>query len=72
MISRGWVSASFLTHRSRATIDIVDLVSFREVALWIIGLLLLISLFGHLEHLICKTLESVVVPGLVLSVTPPS
>jgi hypothetical protein len=41
--------------------------SFTEVALWFFELLLLISLFGLLEHLICETLESVAVPGLVLS-----
>jgi hypothetical protein len=41
--------------------------SFGEVALWFFGLLLLIGLFGRLEHLICETLKSVVVPGLVLS-----
>jgi hypothetical protein len=38
-----------------------------EVALWIFGLLLLIGLLGCLEHLICETMESVTVPGLVLS-----
>jgi predicted benzoate:H+ symporter BenE len=27
----------------------------------------LVGLFGHLEDLICKSLESVAVPGLVLS-----
>jgi hypothetical protein len=42
-------------------------VSLREISLWIFRLLLLIGLFGHLENLICETLESVVVPGLVLS-----
>jgi hypothetical protein len=41
--------------------------SFREVTLWIIKLLLLIGLFGHLEHHICETLESVTVSGFVLS-----
>jgi hypothetical protein len=41
--------------------------SFGEVALGIIRLLLLISRLGHLENLICKTLESIAVSGLVLS-----
>jgi hypothetical protein len=41
--------------------------SLREVALGILGLLLLIGRLGHLENLICKTLKSVVVSGLVLS-----
>jgi hypothetical protein len=41
--------------------------SFREVALGFLGLFLLISPLGCLEHLICKTLESVAVPDLVLS-----
>jgi hypothetical protein len=41
--------------------------SFGEVTLCIFGLLLLISLFGRLEHLIFETLESVVVSNLVLS-----
>jgi hypothetical protein len=41
--------------------------SFREAAIGFFGLFLLISPFGHLEHLICKTLESVVVLGLMLS-----
>jgi hypothetical protein len=41
--------------------------SFGEVALGFFGLFLLISQFGHLEHLICETLESVIVPSLVLS-----
>jgi hypothetical protein len=41
--------------------------SFGEDALWFFGLLLLIGLFGCLEHLICETLESVIVLGLVLS-----
>jgi hypothetical protein len=39
----------------------------REVALGILGLLLMIGRFGRLENLICKTLESVTVLGLVLS-----
>jgi hypothetical protein len=41
--------------------------SFGEVALGPFGLFLLIGLFGCLEHLICETLESVTVSGLVLS-----
>jgi hypothetical protein len=41
--------------------------SFGEVTLWIFEHCLLIGLFGRLEHLICETLESVAVPGLVLS-----
>jgi hypothetical protein len=41
--------------------------SFVEVALGFFGLFLLISPFGRLEHLICETLESVVVSSLVLS-----
>jgi hypothetical protein len=41
--------------------------SFREVTLWFYGLLLLIALFGRLEHLICETQESIAVLGLVLS-----
>jgi hypothetical protein len=41
--------------------------SFGKVAHWFFGLLLLIDLFSHLKHLICKTLESITVPGLVLS-----
>jgi hypothetical protein len=41
--------------------------TFREVTLWLIGLFLLIALFGHLEHLICETLELVTILGLVLS-----
>jgi hypothetical protein len=42
-------------------------VSFREVALGIFKLILSIGLFAHLEHLICKTLGSVIVSGFVLS-----
>jgi hypothetical protein len=42
-------------------------VSFREVTLGFFRLFLLIVPFGRLEHLIYETLESVVVPGLVLS-----
>jgi predicted benzoate:H+ symporter BenE len=41
-------------------------VGLGEVALGIHGLFLLIGRFGRLENLICKTLESVIVPGLVL------
>jgi hypothetical protein len=53
---------------SRPTVDVVDLLmSFGEVALRFLMLLLLIGLFGRLEHLIYETLESVVVPSLVLS-----
>jgi hypothetical protein len=40
-------------------------VSFREVALGFFKLFLLIAPFGRLEHLICKILESIAVPGLV-------
>jgi hypothetical protein len=51
-----------------STIDVVDpLLSIGEVALWLFRLLILIGLFGHLEHLICETLELVTVPVLVLS-----
>jgi hypothetical protein len=54
--------------RVRATKNIVDpLVSLGEVSLGILGLLLLIGRLGHLENLICKTLGSVIVSGLVLS-----
>jgi hypothetical protein len=42
-------------------------VCLREVTLGILGLLLTISQFGHLENFICKTFESVIVLGLVLS-----
>jgi hypothetical protein len=53
---------------SWATIDAVDLLmTFGEVTIWFFGLFLLIGPFGHLEHLICETLESIVVLGLVLS-----
>jgi hypothetical protein len=41
--------------------------SFEEVALGLFGLSLLIGHFGRLVHLICETLESVAVLGLVLS-----
>jgi hypothetical protein len=41
--------------------------SLGEVTLGILGLLLLIDRLGNLENLICKTLESVAVSGLVLS-----
>jgi hypothetical protein len=54
--------------RIRATKNVVDLLmSLREVALGILRLLLFISRLGRLENLICKTLESVTVSGLVLS-----
>jgi hypothetical protein len=54
--------------RVRATKNIVDLlVGLGEVALGILRLLLLIGRLGRLKNLICKTLESVVVSGLVLS-----
>jgi hypothetical protein len=47
------------------TIDAVDLLMhFGEVTLGFFKLFLLI---GRLEHLICETLESITVPGLVLS-----
>jgi hypothetical protein len=42
-------------------------VSFREVALGFFRLFLLIDPFGHLEHHICKTLKSIIVSGLLLS-----
>jgi hypothetical protein len=42
-------------------------VSFGEVTLGILRLLLLIDYPGHLENLICQTMELVVVSGLVLS-----
>jgi hypothetical protein len=49
-------------------VDVIHLLmSFGEVALGILRLFLLIGAFCCLENLICKTLESVVVPGLVLS-----
>jgi hypothetical protein len=41
--------------------------SLGKVALGILRLFLLISPSGHLENLICETLESVTVLGLVLS-----
>jgi hypothetical protein len=41
--------------------------SFGEVALGFFMLFLLIDPLVHLEQLICETLESVIVPGLVLS-----
>jgi hypothetical protein len=46
---------------------VVLIMSFREVTLELLGLLLLIDRLGRLENLICKTLESVTVSGLVLS-----
>jgi hypothetical protein len=42
-------------------------VSFGEVALTFFRLFLLIGPFGHLEYIICETLESVIVSGLELS-----
>jgi hypothetical protein len=42
-------------------------VSFGEVALRFFGLFLLITPLGHLEYFIYKTLESVTVLSLVLS-----
>jgi hypothetical protein len=67
MISRA-VSFCFRALDLRATIDLVDLhVSLGEIFLWIFGLLFLISLFGRLEDLISKALQSVAVPSLVLS-----
>jgi hypothetical protein len=54
--------------RVEATKNIVDLlVGLGEVALGILGLLLMIGQFGYLENLIYKTLELVAVLGLVLS-----
>jgi hypothetical protein len=54
--------------RVGATKNIVDLfMSFEEVALELLGLLLLIDQLSRLENLICKTLESIIVSGLVLS-----
>jgi hypothetical protein len=41
--------------------------SFGEETPGLFGLFLLIGPFGRLEHLVCKTLESVAVLGLVLS-----
>jgi hypothetical protein len=68
MTSRA-VSVCFrLLIRIGATEDVVDLlVSFGEVTLRFFGLFLLIDPFGHLEYFIYETLESVKVPGLVLS-----
>jgi hypothetical protein len=54
--------------RVRATKNIVDLlVSLGEVALGILGLFFLIGWLGRFENLIYKTLESVIVSGVVLS-----
>jgi hypothetical protein len=54
--------------RVGATKNIVDLiVGLREVTLGILGLPLMIGLLGRLENLICKTVESVIVSGFVLS-----
>jgi hypothetical protein len=51
-----------------ATKNVVDLfMSLGEVALGILELLLLIGRLGHLENLIYKTLESVAISGLGLS-----
>jgi hypothetical protein len=41
--------------------------SFGEVTIGFFGLFLLIGPFGCLKHLICETLESGAVSGLVLS-----
>jgi predicted benzoate:H+ symporter BenE len=41
--------------------------SFVEVALALFRLFLLIGPFGRLEHLICESLESVTMSGIVLS-----
>jgi hypothetical protein len=41
--------------------------SFEEVTLWFFRLFLLICPFGRLEHPICKTLESIAVSCLVVS-----
>jgi hypothetical protein len=52
----------------RATKKIVDLfMGIREVTLWILGLLLLIDQLGRLKNLIYKTLESVTISALMLS-----
>jgi hypothetical protein len=54
--------------RVGATKDIVNLLMrLREIILGILKLLLLIGRLGHLENLICKTLKSITVSGLVLS-----
>jgi hypothetical protein len=54
--------------RVGATKNIADLlVSLGEVTLGILGLFFLIGQHGRLENHICKTLESVTVSGLVLS-----
>jgi hypothetical protein len=51
-----------------ATKNVIDLfISLREVALGILGLFLLIGRLARHENLICKTLESVVVSVIVLS-----
>jgi hypothetical protein len=41
--------------------------SYREITIWMSVFLLLIRLLGRLEHLICKTLESIAVLGFMLS-----
>jgi hypothetical protein len=65
---RQWVSASSLAHRSwvycRCNWPPCEL---QDVALLIFGLLLFIGLLGHLEHIICETLEPIAIMGLVLS-----
>jgi hypothetical protein len=54
--------------RLGVTIDVVDLLmSFGKVTLGFFGLFLLIGPFGRLEHLICETLELIIVPNSVLS-----
>jgi hypothetical protein len=54
--------------RVGATKNIVDLlVHLGEAALGILRLLLMIGRFGHLENLIYKSLESLTISGLVLS-----
>jgi hypothetical protein len=54
--------------RVGATKNIVDLLArLREITLGILGLLLMISRLGRLENLIYKTLESIAVSSLVLS-----
>jgi hypothetical protein len=54
--------------RVGATKDIVDLLMhLGEVTLGILGLLRLLGRLGRLDNLICKTLESVAISGLVLS-----
>jgi uncharacterized integral membrane protein len=53
---------------SQATKNVVDLfMSFEEETLVILGLLLLIGHLSRLENLLYKSLESIAVLGLVLS-----